>query len=63
MDVGGAFVGGHGLQVDQVAHDVVLAGEPGLLKQQGAKGMAARISRTKYPVSRPDAALADPYDD
>ena len=34
-----------------------------LLKQQGAKGMAARISRTKYPVSRPDAALADPYDD
>ena len=24
---------------------------------------AARISRTKYPVSRPDAALADPYDD
>ena len=34
-----------------------------LLKQQGAKGLAARISRTKYPVSRPDAALADPYDD
>ncbi|WP_430440374.1 hypothetical protein [Shinella sp.] len=34
-----------------------------LLKQEGAKGMAARISRTKYPVSRPDAALADPYDD
>ena len=34
-----------------------------LLKQQGAKGMAARISRTKYPVSRPEAALADPYDD
>ena len=34
-----------------------------LLKQEGAKGMAARISRTKYPVSRPEAALADPYDD
>jgi murein L,D-transpeptidase YafK len=34
-----------------------------LLKQQGPKGLAARISRTKYPVSRPDAALADPYDD
>ena len=34
-----------------------------LLKQQGAKGLAARISRTKYPVSRPEAALADPYDD
>ena len=34
-----------------------------LLKQQGAEGLAARISRTKYPVSRPDAALADPYDD
>ena len=34
-----------------------------LLKHEGAKGMAARISRTKYPVSRPEAALADPYDD
>ncbi len=34
-----------------------------LLKQKGAEGMAARISRTKYPVSRPEAALADPYDD
>lgn len=32
-----------------------------LLKQQGATRMAAVTSGTKYPVSRPDAALADPY--
>lgn len=32
-----------------------------LLKQQGPVKMAAGISRTRYPVSRPEAALADPY--
>ncbi len=32
-----------------------------LLKQQGPKRMAASTSAIKYPVSRPDAALADPY--
>lgn len=32
-----------------------------LLEQKGAKSMAAIVSRTKYPVSRPEAALADPY--
>ncbi|MCD7109772.1 murein L,D-transpeptidase [Rhizobium sp. DKSPLA3] len=32
-----------------------------LLKQTGAKGMAAKVSGTKYPISRPDAALADPF--
>lgn len=32
-----------------------------LLKQQGPKKMAAKVSGTKYPVSRPEAALADPY--
>lgn len=32
-----------------------------LLQKQGATNMAASVSRTKYPVSRPDAALADPY--
>lgn len=32
-----------------------------LLKQSGAKAMAAKVSGTKYPVSRPDAALADPF--
>ncbi|WP_245423412.1 L,D-transpeptidase family protein [Rhizobium subbaraonis] len=32
-----------------------------LLKQQGPKRMAAKVSGTKYPVSRPEAALADPY--
>ncbi|MBB3963279.1 L,D-transpeptidase family protein [Rhizobium metallidurans] len=33
-----------------------------LLKQNGAEKLAARISTIKYPVSRPEAALADPYD-
>jgi murein L,D-transpeptidase YafK len=33
-----------------------------LLKAQGAKKLAASISGTKYPISRPDAALADPFD-
>jgi murein L,D-transpeptidase YafK len=32
-----------------------------LLKQNGAEKLAARISNTKYPVSRPEAALVDPY--
>ena len=32
-----------------------------LLKQQGPQKMAASTSGIKYPVSRPDAALADPY--
>ncbi|KQR68710.1 hypothetical protein ASG25_11110 [Rhizobium sp. Leaf384] len=32
-----------------------------LLKQAGAKGMAAKVSGTKYPISRPEAALADPF--
>ncbi|PZU88605.1 MAG: hypothetical protein DI528_04480 [Shinella sp.] len=32
-----------------------------LLKKNGANKMAAIISSIKYPVSRPDAALADPY--
>lgn len=32
-----------------------------LLKKNGANKMAASISGIKYPVSRPDAALADPY--
>lgn len=32
-----------------------------LLKKDGAEKLAARISNTKYPVSRPDAALADPF--
>lgn len=32
-----------------------------LLKAQGAKRLAASISATKYPISRPDAALADPF--
>lgn len=32
-----------------------------LLKKDGADKLAARISNTKYPVSRPDAALADPF--
>ncbi|WP_139813077.1 L,D-transpeptidase family protein [Ensifer aridi] len=32
-----------------------------LLKKNGPEKMAASISRTKYPVSRPDAALADPF--
>lgn len=33
-----------------------------LLMKDGAERMAARVSSTKYPVSRPDAALADPFD-
>ncbi|WP_408015669.1 L,D-transpeptidase family protein [Rhizobium alarense] len=33
-----------------------------LLEKQGAKALAAKTSRTKYPISRPDAALADPYE-
>lgn len=32
-----------------------------LLKQNGAEKLAARISTINYPVSRPKAALADPY--
>ncbi|CAH0343516.1 hypothetical protein ACQKP1_25030 [Allorhizobium sp. NPDC080224] len=32
-----------------------------LLKKEGPDRLAARISGTKYPVSRPDAALADPF--
>ncbi|MCV9960483.1 murein L,D-transpeptidase [Pararhizobium sp. BT-229] len=32
-----------------------------LLKKKGAKGLAASISGTKYPISRPEAALADPF--
>lgn len=31
------------------------------LKKEGAEELAARISGTKYPVSRPEAALADPF--
>ena len=32
-----------------------------MLESKGAKSMAAATSSIKYPVSRPDAALADPY--
>lgn len=32
-----------------------------LLKRDGAKKLAASISGTKYPISRPEAALADPF--
>ena len=32
-----------------------------LLKQNGADKLAQKISTIKYPISRPDAALADPY--
>ncbi|KNY31073.1 murein L,D-transpeptidase [Agrobacterium genomosp. 3 str. CIP 111-78] len=32
-----------------------------LLKKDGADKLAEKISTIKYPVSRPDAALADPY--
>jgi murein L,D-transpeptidase YafK len=32
-----------------------------ILERYGAKRMASRISLKKYPVSRPQAALADPY--
>ena len=31
------------------------------LKRYGAKRFAAQVSTTKYPISRPDAALADPF--
>jgi murein L,D-transpeptidase YafK len=33
-----------------------------LLERYGAKRMAAKVSTTKYPVSRPEAALSDPFD-
>jgi murein L,D-transpeptidase YafK len=32
-----------------------------LLKSEGPKKLAASISATKYPISRPEAALADPF--
>lgn len=32
-----------------------------LLQKNGAKKLAASVSKTKYPVSRPEAALADPF--
>ncbi|MGN8171617.1 L,D-transpeptidase family protein [Agrobacterium sp. 22117] len=32
-----------------------------ILKNSGAKDMAGRVSGTKYPISRPEAALADPF--
>ena len=32
-----------------------------ILKRSGAKALAKRTSRTKVPISRPDAALADPH--
>lgn len=32
-----------------------------LLKNNGPKSMAAKVSGTKYPISRPEAALADPF--
>lgn len=34
-----------------------------LLKKEGPEKLAARISSIKYPVSRPDAALADPFNE
>ncbi|MGE7368370.1 hypothetical protein ACQKKX_04775 [Neorhizobium sp. NPDC001467] len=33
-----------------------------LLKKDGPEKLASRISNIKYPVSRPDAALADPFE-
>ena len=33
-----------------------------MLKEYGAKRMATKVSVIKYPISRPDAALADPYE-
>lgn len=33
-----------------------------LLKQNGPDKLAAKVSDIKYPVSRPDAALSDPYE-
>ncbi|WP_233123928.1 L,D-transpeptidase family protein [Agrobacterium vaccinii] len=32
-----------------------------LLKNNGPKSMAEKVSGTKYPISRPEAALADPF--
>ncbi|NTJ44432.1 murein L,D-transpeptidase [Agrobacterium larrymoorei] len=32
-----------------------------ILKSNGAESMAKKVSGTKYPISRPDAALADPF--
>ncbi|MBD8688512.1 MULTISPECIES: L,D-transpeptidase family protein [unclassified Rhizobium] len=32
-----------------------------LLKNSGPKSMAEKVSGTKYPISRPEAALADPF--
>ncbi len=32
-----------------------------ILKSSGAKAMASQVSGTKYPISRPEAALADPF--
>ena len=32
------------------------------LKRYGAKSFSAKTSVRKYPVSRPDAALADPFE-
>ncbi|MFT2212893.1 hypothetical protein [Rhizobium giardinii] len=32
-----------------------------LLKREGPQKLAASISATKYPISRPEAALADPF--
>jgi murein L,D-transpeptidase YafK len=33
-----------------------------LLERKGSQSLAKRTSRTAVPVSRPDAALADPHD-
>ncbi|MFC0809004.1 hypothetical protein ACFHWW_26785 [Ensifer sp. P24N7] len=33
-----------------------------LLKQNGPDKLAAKISDIRYPVSRPDAALSEPYE-
>jgi murein L,D-transpeptidase YafK len=33
-----------------------------MLKRYGPDRMAKRVSNIKYPISRPDAALADPFD-
>jgi murein L,D-transpeptidase YafK len=32
------------------------------LKRMGAKRMAAKVSSIKYPISRPEAALSDPFE-
>ncbi|MDO9415052.1 murein L,D-transpeptidase family protein [Pararhizobium sp.] len=34
-----------------------------LLERSGPEKLATQISKRKYPISRPDAALADPYKD